>query len=279
MKARAYGKINLTLEVIGKLPGGYHEIKSVLQKISIYDEIEIEKSSSTNIGFNIDIGSLETTVHKAVKLFFQETKPNEHVSIFVKKNIPSGSGLGGGSSDAAAILNLLNLLFDKPLSEKEIYSIAKEIGSDVPFFLNGSTALVEGRGDIVHPVPGLKGIYFLLVFPEFRVSTGKAYTELDKFGRFSKGVFTERISEAIERGESFQFIKQYLYNEFEVYYRLKEEKFINLFKKIESATELRFHMTGSGSSVFTCDNNVEILSSKQIAISNLRLKNLIVEAI
>ena len=281
MKARAYGKINLTLEVIGKSSGGYHEIKSVFQRVSIYDEVELRKSSREKIEFSNNIGSDFTTVHKALKLFFQTLQRYEKIMVVVKKNIPVGSGLGGGSSDAAVTLNLLNSLFDKPLSEKDLFNIAKEIGSDVPFFLNSSTAIVEGRGDVVHPLQSLKGIYFLLVFPEFRVSTGEAYTELDKLGRFSKGTYTERVSQAIERGKNYQFIKQYLYNEFEVLYRLKDKRFIEFFEKIESAAHLCFHITGSGSSIFVISDNVEFLKSKQkiIEIENPGLKTLIVETI
>ena len=279
MKVRAYGKINLTLEVIGKSSGGYHEIKSVLQRISIYDEIEIEKSSSTNIRFNIDIGSLETTVHKTVKLFFQETKPNEHVSIFVKKNIPSGSGLGGGSSDAAAILNLLNLLFDKPLSEKEIYSIAKEIGSDVPFFLNGSTAFVSGRGEVIEPIANLKKCFVLLVFPDFHSPTGIAYDLFDRFGVFSSGEKTKDMVSLLAVDYSVKDLNGLLYNDFEVLFKQSDMRYEKLFESIERISGIKFYLTGSGSSIFSLFESREKAEKVSYKLQKAGYRNFIAETV
>jgi 4-diphosphocytidyl-2-C-methyl-D-erythritol kinase len=279
MIAKAYGKINLTLEIIDKLPDGYHEIKSVFQRISIYDEIETEKSPTMNIEFNIDVSSFETTVHKAVNLFLQKSKLKTNLHVFVKKNIPIGAGLGGGSSDAATTLQLLNSLFGGPLSSSDLFRIGEEIGSDVLFFLNGSTAFVEGRGNIVYPLNNLTGIYFLIVFPPFLVSTAEAYYEFDKFGKFSKGNYSKETLQAIEKKESFSKIEQFIYNDFELLYRLKDERFNGLFNTIESATNLPFHLTGSGSSIFSANENLDMLISKQKIIEKLGFKTCIAETI
>jgi len=275
--AKAYGKINLTLEILGKSINGYHEIKSVFQRVSIYDEIELRKSYDKEIKFNINIDSSDTTVHKAIKLFFQISMLNEKVSVFVKKNIPVGSGLGGGSSDAATTLRLLNVLFGSPLIDNDLFEIAKEIGSDVPFFLNGSTAIVEGRGDVVHPVQSLKGIYFLLVFPEFRVSTKRAYEIFDEFGNFSQGLHTKELISFLEKEYSISELNNRLYNDFGVLFRDKDYRFINLFKEIEHITGQKFHLTGSGSVVFSLFERKSIALEISKKLSRAGYKNIIIE--
>ena len=275
--AKAYGKINLTLEILGKSINGYHEIKSVFQRVSIYDEIELRKSYDKEIKFNINIDSSDTTVHKAIKLFFQISMLNEKVSVFVKKNIPVGSGLGGGSSDAATTLRLLNVLFGSPLSDNDLFKIAKEIGSDVPFFLNGSTAIVEGRGDVVRPVQSLKGIYFLLVFPEFRVSTKRAYEIFDEFGNFSQGLHTKELISFLEKEYSISELNNRLYNDFGVLFRDKDYRFINLFKEIEHITGQKFHLTGSGSVVFSLFERKSIALEISKKLLRAGYKNIIIE--
>ena len=275
--AKAYGKINLTLEILGKSINGYHEIKSVFQRVSIYDEIELRKSYDKEIKFNINIDSSDTTVHKAIKLFFQISMLNEKVSVFVKKNIPVGSGLGGGSSDAATTLRLLNVLFGSPLIDNDLFEIAKEIGSDVPFFLNGSTAIVEGRGDVVRPVQSLKGIYFLLVFPEFRVSTKRAYEIFDEFGNFSQGLHTKELISFLEKEYSISELNNRLYNDFGVLFRDKDYRFINLFKEIEHITGQKFHLTGSGSVVFSLFERKSIALEISKKLLRAGYKNIIIE--
>lgn len=275
--AKAYGKINLTLEILGKSINGYHEIKSVFQRVSIYDEIELRKSYDKEIKFNININSSDTTVHKAIKLFFQISMLNEKVSVFVKKNIPVGSGLGGGSSDAATTLRLLNVLFGSPLIDNDLFEIAKEIGSDVPFFLNGSTAIVEGRGDVVRPVQSLKGIYFLLVFPEFRVSTKRAYEIFDEFGNFSQGLHTKELISFLEKEYSISELNNRLYNDFGVLFRDKDYRFINLFKEIEHITGQKFHLTGSGSVVFSLFERKSIALEISKKLLRAGYKNIIIE--
>jgi len=275
--AKAYGKINLTLEILGKSINGYHEIKSVFQRVSIYDEIELRKSYDKEIKFNINIDSSDTTVHKAIKLFFQISMLNEKVSVFVKKNIPVGSGLGGGSSDAATTLRLLNVLFGSPLIDNDLFEIAKEIGSDVPFFLNGSTAIVEGRGDVVHPVQSLKGIYILLVFPEFRVSTKRAYEIFDEFGNFSQGLHTKELISFLEKEYSISELNNRLYNDFGVLFRDKDYRFINLFKEIEHITGQKFHLTGSGSVVFSLFERKSIALEISKKLLRAGYKNIIIE--
>jgi 4-diphosphocytidyl-2-C-methyl-D-erythritol kinase len=275
--AKAYGKINLTLEILGKSINGYHEIKSVFQRVSIYDEIELRKSYDKEIRFNINIDSSDTTVHKAIKLFFQISMLNEKVSVFVKKNIPVGSGLGGGSSDAATTLRLLNVLFGSPLIDNDLFEIAKEIGSDVPFFLNGSTAIVEGRGDVVRPVQSLKGIYFLLVFPEFRVSTKRAYEIFDEFGNFSQGLHTKELISFLEKEYSISELNNRLYNDFGVLFRDKDYRFINLFKEIEHITGQKFHLTGSGSVVFSLFERKSIALEISKKLLRAGYKNIIIE--
>lgn len=273
MIKKAYGKINLTLEIVGKLPDGYHEINSIFQRISIYDEIEINESVVDEVDFYPQLKTSQTTVHNAVKFFSETAGVNKKVKVAVKKNIPIGSGLGGGSSDGALTLKMLNSLFNNPLDRKQLLDIAFKIGSDVPFFLNGSTALVTGRGDIVANLKNFENSYFLIVFPQFSVSTRNAYAEFDKFEKFSKGEFTQNMMALVEKGDDCRSIEKFMYNDFEFLYSLKDKKFINLFKEVEKLVGLPFHLTGSGSSIFALSDNFELLDSKKEILNKAEFKS------
>src|SRR6201993_4444495 len=154
MQILAPAKINLSLRIVNQRPDGFHEIKTLISPISLHDKIDIEKQNRW-IDFSCDEPTLSTgddnLVVRAAKLFFEKTKIKSGVSIKLKKKIPHGAGLGGGSSDAAATLKALNQLFETKLSRDELVKLGSRIGSDVPFFLFESAALCKGRGEIVEP--------------------------------------------------------------------------------------------------------------------------------
>ena len=185
IKALSYGKLNLFLEITSKRKDSYHEIFSLFQTISISDEITIEKIKGyADISFSdksIKVDNSNTVVKALEKLGI-----SKGVRIFIKKRIPVGSGLGGGSSNAAAVLILLNRFLDLNLSFKKLWEIAKDIGSDVPFFLFGGTAFVLGRGEVVIPVSPTPYKYFLLKIPKINVSTKLVYDNLTEYGDKSK---------------------------------------------------------------------------------------------
>src|SRR5690242_13428626 len=154
MQILAPAKINLSLRILGKRPDGFHEIETLISPISLSDRIDIEKQNRW-IDFSCDDPTLssgeDNLVVRVAKLFFERAKVKSGVSIRLEKKIPHGAGLGGGSSDAAATLRGLNQFFGTKLSRDDLTKLASAIGSDVPFFLNESTAICKGRGEIVEP--------------------------------------------------------------------------------------------------------------------------------
>lgn len=178
---RTYGKLNLCLDVINKRYDGYHEIDSLFQNISIYDDMEIFFSDGTGkmqieSNFHIQDNIIE-------KIWKKVDCKAKDVYVKLSKNIPMGSGLGGGSSNAAGFILALKEL--KIIGESDVIPLAESVGSDVPFFIYGGTAIVKGRGDVVQPVEPLQGFYVELFFPGFSISTKEAYSKLEPewFGR------------------------------------------------------------------------------------------------
>jgi 4-diphosphocytidyl-2-C-methyl-D-erythritol kinase len=191
MQVSAPAKINLSLKILGQREDGFHEIETLISPISLCDEIKIERQPRW-IDFECDDRSLpnsdENLVVRAAKAFLEHTNQKSGVSIQLKKQIPHGAGLGGGSSDAAATLLALNQLFETKLSRERLAEIGAAIGSDVPFFVFGSAALCKGRGEIVTPAklsgklrnasraPIDSGLSILLLKPAFSVSSAWAYS-------------------------------------------------------------------------------------------------------
>jgi 4-diphosphocytidyl-2-C-methyl-D-erythritol kinase len=181
MQVLAPAKINLSLKVCGRRDDGFHEIETLIAPIRLCDQIEIvERSSTCEIEFHCDDPSVpagdDNLILRAVKSFFAATKVTRAVSIDLKKRIPHGAGLGGGSSDAASTLLALDKLFETNLPREALAKIAETIGSDVPFFIFESAAMCRGRGELVTPLRLKDKLALLLLKPQFGVSTAWAYT-------------------------------------------------------------------------------------------------------
>lgn len=196
---KAPAKVNLFLRMDGKREDGYHLLFSCMQTLSLYDVIEVsvteKEGEETDVSFFSDCAFLtsdpkkNTAVAAAVR-FMERIGPEKYsVSIGLQKNIPSQAGLGGGSSDAASVLLALDRLFPGKVSKEELSDIALSIGADVPFFLCGGTALCEGVGEILTPMPELSGLPMLLLKPKRGVSTPFCYKAFDEMG-------AENITEA-----------------------------------------------------------------------------------
>ena len=180
MQVLAPAKINLFLKVLRRRPDGFHEIETFISPISLCDQIKIDKNKQgEGISFRCDDPSVprggENLAVRAANAFFAATQTNPAVSIVLKKKIPLGAGLGGGSSDAAAVLLALNQLFATKLSREKLAELGSTIGSDVPFFIFESAAVCTGRGEIVTPRKLTEQLSILLVKPDFGVSTPWAY--------------------------------------------------------------------------------------------------------
>ncbi len=185
MNLLAPAKINLSLRVLRKRPDQFHEIETLMLPVSVYDELSITPtlpaSSPTGLRLTCSDPSLPTDdsnlVYRAARLFFEHAGLPHSVTLHLKKAIPHGAGLGGGSSDAASTLSGLNTLFNYPLSPETVHAIAGSLGSDVPFFLTGGAALCRGRGEIVEPFPFAEKLSILLIKPGFSIPTPWAYRQ------------------------------------------------------------------------------------------------------
>ena len=180
MQVRAPAKINLSLKILGRRNDDFHELDTLIAPISLYDEIRIEKRLEKGIKFRCDDPSVpqgdDNLVVRAAKTFFEATKIEASVSIELKKKVPHGAGLGGGSSDAASVMLALNDIFETKLSREALVKMAEPIGSDVPFFLFQSVAVCKGHGEMVMPVKLQRQFLILLLKPAFAVSTAWAYS-------------------------------------------------------------------------------------------------------
>lgn len=249
MKLRAYAKINLTLDIVGILANGFHELRSVMAPISLCDEIELLMSDKFE--FYCNLPELETDDNlcvRASELFFGTTGIKESVSLKLMKNIPFPAGLGGGSSDAAAVLKGLNRLFGNPLGDSELFALAEKLGSDVPLCLLSKPALCEGRGEVLTPIDGLPELNTVIAIGKDRLSTPTVFKEYDKMGlpaenstdSFLNALKSENISCALRKtGNAFEPVTDVLSPETK---RLRELLFAN------GATAS--HLSGSGPSVY-----------------------------
>lgn len=198
VKLRAYAKVNLSLKVLGKRSDGYHDIDSIMQSVSLHDEIDIKPAKS---GIKIkcsNAGIVNNTASKAAQLLFEEAKINSGIELNIHKDIPLMAGLGGGSADAAATLIGIDKIFKLNLHKHKLQELGAKIGSDVPFCITGGTCRVTGRGDNVARVNPQSGGAFILVMPELKVSTKAVYEEFDRVGKGDGGNDLEKAAVSIE---------------------------------------------------------------------------------
>ncbi len=182
MQLFAPAKINLSFKILRRREDGFHEIETLMAPISLVDELTIEPNESgEGIAFTTDDPTLppgdDNLVVRAARSFFEAINQEPRVRIALRKKIPHGAGLGGGSSDAASILHGLNELHGRPLPPAHLTTLAAALGSDVPFFLAQGAARCRGRGEIVEPVEPLPPLALLLLKPEFGVPTPWAYRQ------------------------------------------------------------------------------------------------------
>lgn len=180
---KAYAKVNLTLAVGEKRPDGYHEVVSVMQRVSLCDTLTAEQTRE-GITLTCSDPALpsgeENLAHRAASLFFRETGIAGGAALTLEKRIPSQAGLGGGSSDAASALLALRKLYAPALPDTELETMAAALGSDVPFFIRGGTQLATGRGEVLSPLPPLTDGWFVIVKPTESFSTPSMYRRLDE---------------------------------------------------------------------------------------------------
>lgn len=185
LKIKAPAKINLTLDVTGCRPNGYHDLRMIMQTIDIYDEITISRIPANEIRLSMDrelpdkIPPEKNLVWKAADLMIQRYAIAGGFDIFLEKNIPAAAGLAGGSSDCAATLIAINQLCQLNLTVEQLCELGVSLGADVPFCIQKGTMLSEGIGEILTRLPDLTPLWVLLIKPDISVSTGYVYTHLD----------------------------------------------------------------------------------------------------
>ncbi|MCF7945538.1 MAG: 4-(cytidine 5'-diphospho)-2-C-methyl-D-erythritol kinase [Spirochaetia bacterium] len=239
IKLSAPAKINVHLEIGHIREDGFHELCSVFQLINLYDEIEIQPDSSiSGLVFESDTHlPSDNTVARSYELFKASTEIFQGCRIHLVKRIPQGSGLGGGSADAAAVLIGLNYLYNFPLNTKQLLKIAEEIGSDVPFFLHAAAAVVEGRGEVVTELELNHSYEAAVVIPEISISTPWAYKQLDiireksvlklpggeHFPVFDREACILQYQKRAEEWPFFNSFQPIMENKFPVYKEIHEE--------------------------------------------------------
>ena len=249
----AYAKLNLTLDVLGKRPDGYHDLKSVMQTISIRDDIEIDVGTKEPWVLKCDKDGIPTDetnlAWKAAKVFLDATgKDPDGLEIRITKRIPSEAGMGGGSADAAAVLRALNKHFNYPLSILALAELGASVGSDVPFCTVCGTAMVEGRGERLRKLPDLPDCVFVVCKPDFASSTPELYRKIDTCA-IAQHPDHAAMESALLAGD-LGGIAQNLCNVFDPIVTADHLE-LNYIKSIfNSYGSIGQQMTGSGSAVF-----------------------------
>lgn len=254
--AHAYAKVNLTLDVLGKRPDGYHDIASVMQAVSLHDTLFV--SARTAPGVSLDCGGPTAAgvphgegnlVWLAANAVLQcAGKPDAGVAIHLTKTIPARAGLGGGSSDAASAILAVERLLGVDTGRQRI-EIAAALGADVPFFLSGATAVVRGRGEIVTPLASTPAYWLVIVKPDISVSTAWAYDYLDASpGRVSFHA-TDRMVEALAASD-WRRATSLLCNDFELPVFEAHPQLAWLQDEMNMAGVLGARLCGSGSALF-----------------------------
>ncbi len=182
LSCKSYAKINSCLHVINKRSDGYHNIESIFHSIDLYDKLIFKKNNTNQLRFDSNCSQIDDSSNLITKTFEIMANKYSNVSgldISLDKLIPIGSGLGGGSSNAAVALIAINKLFNLKLTSSALKNIAIKIGSDVPFFIEGGSSCVKGRGEIIEKIP-YKKKYFILIFSELSISTREIYEALSE---------------------------------------------------------------------------------------------------
>ncbi len=249
LSARAYAKINLGLLIHGKRDDGYHEIETVFHHIDLYDEIRLESQDKVSIETDSDdIPSDESNLcWKAVTLLNQMAGTNHGVRVKLKKNIPAGAGLGGGSADAATVLRLLPRLWKVSVPDSDLANCAARLGSDVSFFLGSSSAHGRGRGDILEPFRLPLPYAIVICFPGIHVSTPWAYGQITKFEKREAGKLKERLQRALPDLRSRCDV---VHNDFEEPVFRQYPRLGKIKHSLLEAGAVCASLSGSGSSVY-----------------------------
>lgn len=261
MRVRCFAKINLTLDVFSKRADGYHSIATVLQTIAMHDRLELAPLPERDIRFTCDApeqpdvpSDATNLVMRAAHLLWQQGaekghEPQQGVRLHLEKRIPSQAGLGGGSSDAAMALWALNRYWGMGLEQDQLLKLALKLGSDVPFFLLGGTAVARGRGEQIAALPDIPPLWLVVVKPDVNISTSWAYEALDALPNRRSNRATQRMENAIGAKDR-ERILAFQCNDFEAVVFERFPQLAWLCDEMRMAGALASHLCGSGSAVY-----------------------------
>lgn len=269
----AFAKLNLALDITGKRADGYHLLRMVNISVSLCDTLVFERASG---GLQVHCAQSRTLsgnpaapegkdnlVYRAAQAFFELTdEPDRNVTILVEKHIPSQAGMGGGSADAAAALRGLCRLYQHSLPAERLYKMAETLGADVPFCVQGGTALAEGIGEILTPLESLPSCWFVIVKPPVGVNTAQAYRRADETSALP-ALYTPGVLAALQT-HSLTALGTAFGNAFEAVVDLPQIKDIK--QQLRQAGALGACMTGSGSAVFGLFDTEETAAAAAAAL-------------
>lgn len=254
MKILAPAKVNLFLRVLGKREDGYHFIDTLMVPVSLHDEIEIRKGEAAKKGGRTLTVTCDHTdvpdgrknlAYQAASLLLEKKKISAPITVRIRKRIPVGAGLGGGSSDAAATLLGLNRILSLRCDRRELASLAATLGADVPFFISGVPSRARGIGERLRPVKTLPRLWMILVYPGFPVSTGWVYRNLR--AKLTKDIENSRINLSLKRPAE---VARLLENDLEAVTLRRYPRIALLKEKLIQEGAAGALLSGSGSSVF-----------------------------
>lgn len=251
MEINAYAKINLSLDITGVREDGYHTLDTVMQSVSLYDTVRLQRRAQPGIVLKTDLDYLpvneKNTAYRAAQLFLQAIgQESSGVEIEIEKRIPSRAGMGGGSADAAAVLHGLNELFSAGLTTEQLMKIGEKIGADVPFCVMGGACRCTGIGEICEPVTPLPDCFLVICKPPAGMSTPRAYALIDEQPQVrTQG--TEKVLSALKSGDLRQIGKA-ISNRFDDAMRLMQVRDIK--RQMLTCGATGALMTGSGSAVY-----------------------------
>ena len=281
MEIQAFAKLNLTLDILGKREDGYHDLRMVMQSITLADTLTLEENQGEGLRVSANLRFLPTgekNLAAAAALRFWEAlgREPEDLDIRIEKRIPVCAGMAGGSSDAAAVLRALNQRAGDPFSPKELARLGERVGSDVPYCVLGGTALAEGRGEVLTPLPPLPRCWVVACKPDFPISTPELFAQADRV-KLRRRPDTAGLVAALEAGD-LGGVARRMYNVFEdvlparLYTRVAEIKNIliqcgalggnmsgsgptafGLFDRLEAAQEARSCLTQRYRDTFLCE--------------------------
>ena len=257
----AFAKLNLTLDVLGKREDGYHNLKSVMQTISVRDDVEVDIGTGKPWCIKCDKDDIpcdeRNLAWKAAKVYCEAlNKDPNGLEIRITKRIPSQAGMGGGSADAAAVLRALNEYYDHPLSIGALAELGAQVGSDVPFCVVGGTCMCEGRGERLRKLPDMPDCIFVVCKPDFSVSTPELYQKIDEV-TISKRPDHQAMESALLAGD-LEKVAHGLCNVFDPVVTADHLELNYIKSLFHQYGAVGYQMTGSGSAVFAVVSEFEV---------------------